>query len=755
MCVSIVRMNFIARITADHPLIGWCFVALLSLPPALGFRGCRIAESVPPSWVPAEAAAALIEAEANFSLNAPLVLVLEDDDFFRPKQLAAVRHAAAEISEMPFVRKLVWFGDIPEVSLLRGRVTPILPNADGTAEELATARSRILEHPLASGSLISEDGTTMVMLLDVRGRNYIHPIRSRAAEILEPAGIRVRGTGPLALHAAHDRALAEDHHRIQLMAYSVVGLLAVLMFRRPAAIFIAGSGPTVAVVWTMGWLQLIGQAENELAKIILPVLITMVGFADGMHLVVRIRQLRASGESQRDAVYRAVQVVGPACLLTSITTAIGFGSLMLSSADMISGFGRVSVIGVVVTFFSVVLITPLLANSWLSDRMHIASDKDPVTRLMNRCTGLIEFSSRHATSVAISGIVITVLCVRVAAGLIPDDRLTDRVPRNSEACQTMRDCDEVMNGIRSLRVVVSWDESKGRNDVWPVIEQCEAVLVGGELVGKPRSIRTCLSVFRGSDKQNRSILASQLPDELRNQFYQPQKHQAQIVTGLRDRGISVHEPMFARIEAQLDRIKDANPGFELEMVSDVIIEGRVVRQVVEELVHSLLMASVIIFAVLAIAFRSLRFGLISILPNVMPLAAAGTLRFMINDSLGIASACSFAICLGIAVDDTIHFLTHYREQRRLGRTPAEANRDTFLTVGSALVMTTVVCTLGLGTVLTSQMPTHVNFAAMGCTTLAAALVADLVFLPALLCLFPGKVPDVSSSEALAAESDMG
>ncbi|HIF00309.1 MAG TPA: hypothetical protein EYQ63_25705 [Fuerstia sp.] len=106
----------------------------------------------------------------------------------------------------------------------------------------------------------------------------------------------------------------------------------------------------------------------------------------------------------------------------------------------------------------------------------------------------------------------------------------------------------------------------------------------------------------------------------------------------------------------------------------------------------------------------------------------------------------FAICLGIAVDDTIHFLTHYREERRLGRTSAEANRNTFLTVGSALVMTTVVCTLGLGTVLTSQLPTHVNFAAMGCTTLAAALVADLVFLPALLCLFPGKVPPVSSSE---------
>ncbi|MCP4510562.1 MAG: MMPL family transporter, partial [Fuerstiella sp.] len=280
-------MNFIARIIADRPLIGWCFVALLSLPPALGYWGYRIAESVPASWVPAEAATALDAAEATFTLNAPLVLVLENEDFFRPRQLAAVRHAAAAISRMPLVHKLVWPGDIPEVSL-RGRVTPILPDADGTVEEFAAARSRMLEHPLASGNLISEDGTTMLMLLDVQERDLIRPIRSHVAKILEPAGIRVRATGPLALHAAHDQALAEDHHRIQLMAYSVVGLLAVLMFKRPAAIFIAGSGPTVAVIWTMGWLQLIGQAENELAKIILPVLITMVGFADGMHLVVRI-----------------------------------------------------------------------------------------------------------------------------------------------------------------------------------------------------------------------------------------------------------------------------------------------------------------------------------------------------------------------------------------------------------------------------------------------------------------------------------
>jgi len=163
---------------------------------------------------------------------------------------------------------------------------------------------------------------------------------------------------------------------------------------------------------------------------------------------------------------------------------------------------------------------------------------------------------------------------------------------------------------------------------------------------------------------------------------------------------------------------------------------------IEELITSLLGAAFIIFVILTIAFRSLRLGLVSILPNVMPIAAAGALRYTLSDSLDIASACSFAICLGIAVDDTIHYLIHFEHARRNGASAMEANRGTFTTVGSALVMTTLVMTAGLGTVLTSQMPVIFNFSAMACTTLAVALIADLLFLPALMTMFPGKDREV-------------
>ena len=189
-------------------------------------------------------------------------------------------------------------------------------------------------------------------------------------------------------------------------------------------------------------------------------------------------------------------------------------------------------------------------------------------------------------------------------------------------------------------------------------------------------------------------------------------------------------------------------GFEIAIVSDVVIEGTVVRDMISELMKSLAVASVIIFSALAIAFGSLRVGLISILPNIMPLACSGALRLMISESLGIASACSFAICLGIAVDDTIHYLMHFRHERQQGHSPLKSNRNTFVSVGSALLMTTVVMTVGLGTVMTSRMPPHQNFAAMGCTTLVAALIDDLLFLPALLTVFPGKASNTPDESAV-------
>ncbi|MCP4171905.1 MAG: MMPL family transporter, partial [Fuerstiella sp.] len=398
-----------------------------------------------------------------------------------------------------------------------------------------------------------------------------------------------------------------------------------------------------------------------------------------------------------------------------------------------------------------ILVNPLLANSRLGERIHVEQSGDVLRRIMTHGTFIVEFVSRHAGPVAATGILLTVMCTVAGIRLIPGDRLSTRVPQSSEAWEAMRHCDSEFGGVRSVHLVVRWSEGTMRKDIWEIVRRCEQILEE-EGVGPVSSIRTALTVYGVPNAKDRSILVSQLPADLRERFYRKDLSSTLVAGRLKDADVESLGGVFDRIETKLQGLARDHSGFEVKLVSDIIVESRVVRQIIEELMESLLAAAFIIFGVLAVSFRSLRIGLISIVPNIMPLAIAAAIRLLINDSLGIAGACSFAICLGIAVDDTIHYLSHFQRERAKGCTAVEANRHTFVYVGSALMMTTLVMTSGLATVLISRLPPHVNFAAMGCATLAAALPADLLVLPALLSLFPGRKPSESAEQTHGAES---
>lgn len=731
-------MNFLAQICVGRPLLGWILVCLLGVPPTLGFLGVRIADPLPSGWVAPEVIEELRRAERDFRSDSRVVVVLECEDFFESGRIQALHSTVRALRNMEEVRNLTWMGDIPEVNL-RGQQRMILPDADtsGESPNFSQAKQSLLVHPLVVNQLLSNDAKTALLLIDARNESDVETIRSVAVSYLSSHGIRARITGTLALYAVHNQALAQDHIRIQFIAYALVGALLILIFRRPMAIIVAGSGPVVGVVWTMGWLQLTGQSENELAKIILPVMVLMIGFTDGVHLVTRLRQLRSAGVDLQASVRQAIQQTGPACLLTSLTTAIGFGSLMLSQSEMIAGFGRVAAIGVVVTFLAVILVSPLLAVSPVGRRMHVRSDEDSIPQLMNRLVGIVGFSTSHARIVSVAGVAITIACLGVSSRLIPDDRVSDRVPQKSEELAAMIHCDMKIGGVRRLNLIVQWPESAAQSEIWTVLRKCEELIENQPDLGTPLSVRTALSVFTVSDPEERFVLASRLPDHLKRRFYRPDLRSALVVTRMQDVGIAKFDPVFQAIQRELTKIEASHSGFSIEFMSDIIIEGRVVRQIIDELLQSLTLAAGIIFITLAIAFRSLRLGLISIIPNIMPLAASGAIRMALGSSIGIAGACSFAICLGIAVDDTIHYLSHFQRERRNGYSVDSANRRTFVSVGSALMLTTVVMTAGLATVMTSQLPPHMNFAAMACTTLLMALPADLLFLPALLRVFPG------------------
>ena len=117
------------------------------------------------------------------------------------------------------------------------------------------------------------------------------------------------------------------------------------MFRGLSAVLIVAVAPALGVFWTMGYLPYFELQDNPFTDIILPVLVSLVGLTDGVHLMVHIRKLRAAGLTMHDAAQQGVHEVGLACALTSLTTAIGFGSLALASHEIVREFGWCCVIG--------------------------------------------------------------------------------------------------------------------------------------------------------------------------------------------------------------------------------------------------------------------------------------------------------------------------------------------------------------------------------------------------------------------------
>ena len=213
---------------------------------------------------------------------------------------------------------------------------------------------------------------------------------------------------------------------------------------------------------------------------------------------------------------------------------------------------------------------------------------------------------------------------------------------------------------------------------------------------------------------------------------------AEITVRIQDLGIAHYEPVFDRIKQRLDQLQTNYPGFEMTLTGDPVTRGRNLYRIVTDLASSLGTAAITIFVVMTLAYRSLRIGLITVVPNLFPLVVTACMMVLFGHPLEIASVCAFTVCLGIAVDDTIHFLTQYRSEVDRHGDVEQSLRDAFQGVGSAMIITTFILIAGFGTVLTSDLPGQRYFATMAVSTIAAALVGDLVFLPALLATFSQK-----------------
>jgi predicted RND superfamily exporter protein len=418
------------------------------------------------------------------------------------------------------------------------------------------------------------------------------------------------------------------------------------------------------------------------------------------------------------------------------------------------------VLGVFVTFVAVVTVIPLACTSWLGRWVHQGHERGLIDRHLSRIGSVVAFVLPRSRLISLFGIGSTLALCLVSFTLRPDERNANALPQASEAASALAHMDQAMGGLEFSRVEISWSDAVASDapEVLEVVREVDDLLHGEPLIGHPLSIRNLIDSLPGEgDAADRISLLELLPPPLKRAFYTPEYRTATVTFRVQDLGIAKYGPVFERLQQGLAAIHERHPHFSLLLSGSAVWRWENLYQIVVDLAASLGTAAVIIFLVLTVAYRSVRIGLISIIPNVFPLAVTGSFLVVSGEALEIVSVCAFTVCLGIAVDDTIHFLTRFQEERQKTDDRHLAIQRAFTGVGTALVMTTVILVAGFSTVLLSDSRDHRLFASMGGLTIATALVGDLILLPALLARFAGgkaggASPNLTLSQATHCEA---
>jgi uncharacterized protein len=654
-------------------------------------------------------------------------------DIFAAEPLAQLRATVARLTAVEGVAEVKSIFDVRRQGVAGG-LLPVIPRSrdglDATAR--AAAKARAASHPLVAGHMLSADAASSLLIVRLAAGSDRQPAAARVVARLEAALAEVRVAAPAlevaltGLPALREQAAAAL--RRDMLVFNSLGLglalvISALAARSLRSTLVACLPPFVGAVWAMGAIGLLGLPVTVLTSVV-PSLALVVGTCDSIHLIEDMRRGIRRGIDPFAVSAGAVKRIGPACGLTSLVTAVGFASLAAARIDAVRGFGIAAAVGALASFAAVTLLTPLVAALPFCRGLRLGRS----SRLAGRAANVLAaLSVRHARPLAATACIATVGLGLFAGQLDADIRVVDSLPRDTPAARALADVDAEFGGAMGVDVVVGWpDDVDWRDDALLVtLDEVHGVLGRAEGISRPISLA---SVAEPLPERARGRLDA---ERLRD-LVAPDARLAVVRARVGDIGSRRLEGVYAQVDGELTALEQANPGWRFELAGMSVASARSLRQLVHDLGASLLLEVVVIGSILAVAFRSPVAGIVSLIPNLFPLAVIAALLVVTGRSLTPATVIVFNVCLGLAVDDTVHLLAALARHRREGVSVATAVRRAVAEMGNAVVIGGVVLGVGFATVTASSVPSLAAFGLLASAAVIAATVAELVFLPALL-----------------------
>ena len=461
---------------------------------------------------------------------------------------------------------------------------------------------------------------------------------------------------------------------------------------------------TVATLGALGWL---GMPLNGISSAA-PAVLLSLAVATGVHLVLAWQSALRDGSDRSTAVAASIQKNFAPVSLSVATTGASFLCLNLAASPPFRQLGNVVALGLLFTFVLCFTLLPALLLS-------IPGSTAPHRLALE--AGLARFASRvtqNAGAVAGLCLAVTLLAMYGVAHLDYDDRFTHYFDESYEIRRATDLFEEKLTGTTILAISVPADPP-GSATAGPHLERIDDF---AKWLRSASGIRRVVTQ-RAARAQDFSV-----------RMVDADERYSRVEVVLSDRTA-------AQTLAFAETLKDEARrrfGADVIVTGMPILTARMSLESARTMLIATALALIAISGMLVISVRSFRLGLVSLVPNVLPVLVAFGLWGVVVGDVSFAATVVAALTFGIVVDDTVHILLRYRAARLNGASPREAITSSFRSVGLAVVVTTVIIGAGFSVYSTSGFLVNQHFSILSTLTLAAALIADVVFLPPLLVL---------------------
>ncbi len=559
-------------------------------------------------------------------------------------------------------------------------------------------------------------------------------------------GMKIYVAGSPVVVGILKQQMQADMQKFTRVTLLIVIVFLFIMFRRISAVVYPLIVVIMALLATVGLMGWTGTAF-KLPTQIVPSLLLAVSVGATVHVLsIFFDCFNETGEKKEALIY-TLGHSGLAIAMTSITTAIGIGSFAGSEVAPISDMGIFASFGVLVSLvLTLTLLPALLQITKLKQRAKQKSGK--LDTLMARFAKLpIRY---YKQIIAVSAVLVAVALLSASKLELSHNPLFWFKPGTDVRVAT-ETIDKHLNGTLTIEAVVDTGKENGWQD--PVLLQKldtmarrmehykDAYTHIGKVVSLATIVKETNRALHGNDERFYTIpkekaLVSQelllfensgsddLEDVVDSQFSKIR--------------ITIKVPWTDSVKATgvmgyIDReLKETFPGMKSEVTGMIPLLVNTFSQAVSSSVRSYLIAFVLISIMMMLIMRSIRLGLLSMIPNLVPIIMGLFIMYVANIPLDMFTLLIGSIAIGLAVDDTIHFMHNFMRYYQKTGESAEAIRATFFTTGKAMVITTIVLSLGFYAYMMAQMVSVHNFGLLTGSVIVLALLADLLLAPALM-----------------------